>query len=309
MIRSAAVLVALAVSLGAADPAAWITAAGGAAERDRGGEIVSVDLRASWVTDGDLAELAALPHLARLDLSLTRTGDHGLRQLRNATGIADLNLYYAELITDAGLAAVKDWKHLKRLNVRGTKVTDAALRALAGVASLESLDIGYAQITDAGLEPLASLPNLKELVLGGNKLTDAGLQVLREMPGLTVLDLVGTQRTDSGLWSVSLTQPGVEAIATLKALRVLRLSGTLVSGPMLARLSGLAHLERLDLGKCPRIGDDAAPVIASFPALRRVDLFGTAMTGKGIAVLRRAKPECSILEGTAEQETPVAMEP
>ena len=91
--------------------------------------------------------------------------------------IADLNLYFAEQITDDGLSAVKGWKHLKRLNVRGTKVTDKTLEMLATVPTLESLDIGFAEITDVGLDHLSVLPNLRELTIGGNKLTDDGLQM------------------------------------------------------------------------------------------------------------------------------------
>ena len=281
--------------LGATDSAQWISSAGGAISRDRDGKIVAVDLRASWVTDSDLGDLAGLPSLSRLDLSLTRISDHGLQQLKSASGITDLSLRYAELITDAGLAAVKGWTHLKRLNLRGTKITDTTLQHLSGVTSLEVLDIGFVQVTDVGLDALTSLPNLKELVIGGNKLTDVGLQPLRQMPGLMSLDLSGSQRTDSGLWSISLTEPGLDAVATLKNLRHLRLNGTGVSGRGLEKLKSLVQLERLDLQGCSRIGDDAAPVLAAFPALHLVDLTGTAVTQKGIATLRRAKPACKVI--------------
>jgi Leucine-rich repeat (LRR) protein len=234
----------------------------------------------------------------RLDLSLTRVSDHGLQLLKNAPGITDLNLRYAELITDAGLVAVKGWKHLKRLNLRGTKITDTTLQHLSSVTSLEALDIGFVQVTDVGLDALTSLPNLKELAIGGNKLTDVGLQPLRQMPGLIALDLSGQQRTDSGLWSISLTEPGLDAIATLKNLRHLRLNGTGISARGLEKLKTLVQLERIDLQGCARIGDDAAPVLAAFPALHLVDLTGTAVTEKGIAALRHAKPECKILTGS-----------
>jgi Leucine-rich repeat (LRR) protein len=294
------VLIAIAAAswLGAADLASWITDAGGAVTRDQTGHIVSVDLRASWITDSDIAELARLPNLAHLDLSLTRISDHGLDQLKNAPAITDLNLYFDELITDAGLSALKGWKHLKRLSVRGTKITDTTLQHLSGVTSLESLDAGYAQITDVGLELLTPLTNLRELAIGGNKLTDAGLQSLRQLPGLIYLDLSGAERTDSGLWSVSLTERGFDAIATLGNLRHLRLNGTLVSSRGLQRLAGLTKIEWLDLERCQRIGDDVVPLLASFRSLRRVDLAGTQVTQKGVEELKRAKPNCEILAGS-----------
>src|SRR5262245_43498803 len=85
----------------------WITEAGGVVIRDRAGHITGVDLRSSWVSDSDLPQLAEFPYLTHLDLSLTRITDHGLQQLKKAPGIVDLNLYYAEQITDEGMAAVK----------------------------------------------------------------------------------------------------------------------------------------------------------------------------------------------------------
>src|SRR5688572_4377312 len=105
----------------------WITEAGGEVEKDNAGRIIAVDLRSSWATDSDMARLAQLPNLERLDLSLTRITDHGLQQLKPAPGIVELNLYYAEQITDEGMAAVRGWKKLKSINLRGTKITDTTL--------------------------------------------------------------------------------------------------------------------------------------------------------------------------------------
>ena len=239
----------------------------------------------------------ASPNSSRLDLSLTRISDHGLKQLKNAPAIADLNLYFDELVGDGGLSAIKGWKHLKRLDVRGTKVTDVTVQYLASVPSLESLDIGFVQLTDVGLDALASLPNLKQLSIGGNKLTDGGLQALRQLTGLTYLDLSGAQRTDSGLWSVSLTESGFDVLATLENLRHLRLNGLLVTAHGLAKLKTLSKLERLDVQGCSRLGDEAIPILISLPALRLVDLTGTSVTAKAIEQLRRAKPQYTVLSG------------
>src|SRR5205823_4069914 len=113
--------------------ARWIEDAGGAVIRDTGGRITGVDLRASWVTDTDLRKLLQLPYLSSLDLSLTRITDQGMQELKGATGIVDLSLYFAEYVTDEGLAAIKDWKKLKRLNVHGTKISDTTLEHISGI--------------------------------------------------------------------------------------------------------------------------------------------------------------------------------
>lgn len=281
------------------DPLAWVSDAGGAVTRDARGQVVAVDLRGSWAADSDLASLAELPALSRLDLSETRVTDHGLRQLKNAPAITDLNLRYAELITDQGVAAMKSWKHLARLNLEGTKITDSALQQLSALTSLETLNIGSVQVTDAGLEALTSLTSLKDLTLGGDKLTDAGLQTLRQLPGLKFLDLGGVQRADSGLWSVSFTQPGLEAIATLKALRRLRLQGTLIGARGLDTIKGLTQLEQLDLHDCEHVGDDAIPTLTAMRTLRVLDLTNTKVSATALEKLRKNRPDCRILHAAS----------
>ncbi len=286
-------LILLVVWLTPANPD-WIAEAGGTITRDRAGRITAVELRASWVTDSDLSQLAALPYLTHLDLSQTRITDLGLQQLKSAPGIVELNLYYAEQITDEGMAAVKGWKKLRRINLRGTKVTDTTLEHLANVMTLESIDAGFAQITDVGLDRLTPLVNLKELVVGGNKLTDMGLQALRQLPSLTHLSLGGSQRTDSGLWAISLTEQGLDSIITLKNLRELRLDGMPVTTRWLEKLKVLTKLERLSLQGCKRLGDDAAPMLSALPTLRILDLKGTVMTDNAVADLRGTRPNIQI---------------
>jgi internalin A len=292
------------VVFAAAPPVAWITALGGTVTRDRAGQINGVDLKTSWVTDSDLPNVAALPALNRLDLSMTRITDRGLLELKPLSNLTDVNLYYSETVTDQGLAVLKSWKHITRLNLRGTKITDSTLALLNGLTALEALDIGFAQVTDSGLAQLTALSNLKELSIGGNKLTDAGLQALRQMPAITSLDLSGSQRTDSGLWSVSLTESGLETIATLRELQHLRLNSIGISPRGLEKLRGLTKLSRLDLQSCSRINDDAMPILASLPALRIVDVSAAAMTDAGIAKLGKARPDLRIVHANFQSAKP-----
>ncbi len=316
-------MLSLAVCVGASLPAAevkpavdasWIESAGGRVIRDAGGKITGVDLRASWVTDNDLRKLLRLPDLTYLDLSLTRITDQGMYEIKNLPGIVELSLYYAEYVTDEGMAAIKGWKHLKRLNVHGAKVSDTTLEHISGISTLESLNIGSAMITDVGLERLVSLTNLKELTIGGNKLGDAGLQALRQMPGLTYLDLNGRQGTDANVWTIGMSDLGLSAVLTLKNLRELRLGcasiGVGVEGnrfatvtPVdvtsrwLAQMKSLRKLESLQLQGCRRVDDEALAVLATFPALRELDLKGTAVTEKGIGKFRAAKPGAVVYSG------------
>ena len=295
MMPSLLAIFAIATAALAAVDSGWIEQAGGSVTRDPAGKIVAVDLRSSWVTDSDIPRLAQMQDLKRLDLSLTRISDRGLRALKAAPALEELNLYFAEQITDEGTAVVKGWKHLKRLDLRGTKITDSTLEFLASVPTLERLDIGWAQITDTGLDHLTALPNLRWLTMGGNKLTDTALQFLRQMPHIEYLDVGGTQRTDSGLWSLLLTRAGLQAIASVTELRELRLAGTAVTGPGLEILKPLAKLARLNLQGCRQLKDDAATILATFKTLRTLDLKDSALSEKSVAALREALPETQIL--------------
>jgi Leucine-rich repeat (LRR) protein len=254
----------------------------------------TVDLRASWVTDSDMAKYARMQDLRRLDLSHTRISDRGLRALKTAPAIEELNLYFAEKITDEGASVVKNWKRLKKLNLRGTKITDSTLEFLAGVPTLEWLDVGWAEITDTGLEHLTALTNLKWLTFGGNKLTDTALGFLRQMPQLEYLDIGGQQRTDSGLWSLLLSEAGMQSIATVTELRELRLEGRNVSGRGLELLKPLAKLERLDLQGCKRLRDDAATVLASMKQLKVLDLKDSSLSAEAVAKIRAALPQAEV---------------
>jgi len=304
-------------SLTAASNTDWIDDVGGAVTLDAAGRVTGVDLRATWVTDTDLRKLAQLPHLIRLDLSLTHVTDQGMQELRNAPGIVDLDLRFAEYVTDEGLAAIKEWKKLRRLNVRGTKISDNSLDHISGITTIESLDIGSAMVTDSGLDRLSSLPNLKELTMGGNEVGDAGLQALRQLPGLTYLDLSGRQGTDSNIWTIRMSDQGLEAVLTLKELRELRFGCTTLGvgrerelfatvDPMrvtqlwIEKMKALTKLERLKLQGCGRVDDDAMKVLATFPLLEEIDLKGTAVTEKGVAILRATKPDARIYFGPWE---------
>jgi Leucine-rich repeat (LRR) protein len=254
----------------------------------------TLDLRASWATDSDMPRLAQMKDLRRLDLSLTRISDRGLRALKTAPAIEELNLYFAEKITDEGASAVKNWKKLRKLNLRGTKITDSTLEILAGVPTLEWLDIGWAEVTDTGLDHLTALTNLKWLTMGGNKLTDNALGFLRQMPQLEYLDIGGQQRTDSGLWSLLLSETGMQSIASVSELRELRMEGRAVTGRGLELLKPLAKLERLDLQGCKRLRDDAAAVLASMKQLRVLDLKDSSLSAEAVARIRAALPQCEV---------------
>lgn len=298
----------------------WITDLGGSVTRDAQGHVTGVNLRGTWVGDTDLRRLNEFPDLTVLDLSLTHITDQGMAEIKNLPNVADFSLYFAEYVTDEGVSAIKDWKKLKRLNLHGTKTGDTGLEHISGITALESLNVGSTLMTDVGLERLTTLPNLKELTMGGNELGDAGLQALRQMPHLTFLDLSGRQGTDKNVWTIAMSEVGLDAVLTLKELRELRFScvsiGAGIEGQKLGevtflsvtpkwldRMASLPKLERLKLQGCSRVGDESVRTLSSMKALKEADLQGTGVTEKGAAALKAAKPGMVVFFGPWEAKS------
>jgi Leucine-rich repeat (LRR) protein len=278
----------------------WVDGLGGRIERDAAGDVIAVHLGRTWVGDTELLDLARLPKLTSLDLSHTRITDEGLLHLKSVTQIQDLNLYYAEQITDQGMTAIKGWKNLKRLNVRGTRISDGTLAIVGTLTGLESLDVAYTQITDNGLDALVPLTQLRELSLGRSKLSDNALEVLRLMTTLQYLDLGGPHpgpggKRETGGAPVPESVP--RAIAGLKDLRVLKLAYARITADGLHILSSLDKVEKLALEGCGLVDDRALAELAHWRSLKYLDVQATKVTPQGVATLERAKPGIVILSG------------
>ena len=278
----------------------WIARLGGTVETDKAGEIVAVQLRGTWVNDSELLDLAALPSLERLDLSHTRISDEGLLFLRPAKRIRELNLLYAEQITDQGMNAIKQWGELRSLNVRGTRIGDGTMAVASGLPQIESLDVTGTAITENGLDSLIPLVKLKRLEMGRNRLREDSLVILRLLTDLEWLDLSGprsvnrNQRTDGNAMTPAL----VDAIGELRHLRVLKLGHLNIDSDGLKALaSKLGRVESLGLELCPRIDEASLAVLASWRSLKEVDLQETAVTVAALHNLQEARPDLRVLSG------------
>ncbi|QJX00029.1 TIGR03067 domain-containing protein [Frigoriglobus tundricola] len=143
----------------------------------------------------------------------------------------------------------------------GTEATDAELKGLAALESLSALDLAFTKLTDDGLRNLSGLKSLNSLNIFATKVTDNGLKELANMKSLHTLDLRVLDVTDAGL----------KELAGLKNLKTLDLVGTKVTDAGLKELAGLS-------------------------ALRYLDLTDTRVTSAGVQELKRALPNCQILD-------------
>ena len=302
----------------AADPpgiAAWTHAQGGAVEKGSSGEVVGVDLTSTWVTDADMATLGRYRKLRKLDLSHTQITGVGLEHLRELREVFELNLYYAEYVSDSGIAHLKDWTQLEHLNLRGTKVTSRVFDHVASLETLRSLDLAFTEVTDAGFENLASLPHLEKLAIGGNRILGPGLSLLKLLPALKHLDVGGIQRVDSGLWGIALNDSNMRRLGELTRLEVLKLNGANIADRGLDRpghklalrqelkslpnIAGLVELRTLELNRTP-LTSAALGVLRELPQLRHLSLeYAAQVDDKAIPVLLALKQLESLqLSGT-----------
>jgi hypothetical protein len=137
-------------------------------------------------------------------------------------------------------------------------------------AALTEVDLRGTKITDDDLALLASLPSLQTLCLQHTSVTDAGLAYVGGLSHLTTLDLRETQ----------ITGAGVRQLSAL-GLTALHLTDTKVTGEELHWLPPMPNLQILKLNRL-KFGDDAIADLALFPAVRHLELDGTAITDAGL---------------------------
>jgi hypothetical protein len=146
-----------------------------------------IDLSENQIGDDNLAKLADLPKLTRVNLS-----ENPLRRPGMITGKVAKNRWSLSLdstaLDDEGVAQLANLSGLKWLSLENTVVTSDCLNQLAKLPKLQGLSLIGTSVSDQGLEMLAGMPELKSLYLGRTKVTFAGVASLQDRrPSLTIL--------------------------------------------------------------------------------------------------------------------------
>ena len=274
-----------------------------------------LDLHGTAITDESIPALAGLTALRRLDLQGTNISDAAIATLERLPLLESLNLYRTKISND-GLARLSRLPALRHLDIRYTRVT------ATGFDSFRTA-LPQARILFAGApsRPQAPPPSgdLKQWItaLGGTTrsghvglrgipLNAASVAALARFPGLRSLDLEATGLGDSALASLAtltsleelnlnqnpISDAGLNFLAPLKNLHKLALNNTYVEAlalpawPLLADLS-LLGTPVVELAALTRL-----------PALRRLNLAETDITGQGIRTLASLSLERLDLSGT-----------
>lgn len=301
--RRGALLFPFAALLPARNDAEWITRLGGRVERDAAGEVVAIQLANTWINDTEMMELPAYEKLQRLDLSHTRISDEGLLRIKPAKNIRDFDLFYAEQITDLGLTAIKGWRNLRKLNVRGTRIADDTLEIVGELRQIEWLDIANTGATDVGIDSLAPLTNLKHLGLGRTRISAAAAGIIRLFTTLESIDLGGprgTGRNQRNRGIGPMPPALIAGLLELKELHTMKLGNSEADADALRKLASLPNVTKLGLEGCQGVDDKALEVLAAWKTLKFVDVQETKVTEKGVAAFRATRPDVKLLTGPFE---------
>jgi serine/threonine protein kinase/WD40 repeat protein len=190
-----------------------------------GKPVIEVDLRGTKTTDADLALLAPLTELRKLELGNTQVTGPGLRHLAPLTKLELLRLEQTP-VTDEGLKDLAGLRQVRSLSLEGTDVTDAGMKSVAALDRLIALNLGSTKVTDAGLKELTGLAHLNWLALYETAITDAAVPDLAKFKQLRELTLSGSRVTDAGL----------KELARLSNQNTLNVQGNPAAGEVVAPL-------------------------------------------------------------------------
>jgi hypothetical protein len=178
-----------------------------------------------------LAVVAALPNLAKLDISI------GHEFPRNPGPGEEAHVVTPGIPPAAAFEGLAGAVAVKSLHL--TNATDAHLLHVGKMPALEELVLTRrdeslpggvlrttpAVMTDVGLTHLRAAPRLKKLSAAGCIVTDAGMLHLAAYPALTDVELDNIPR------DAPITAAGTASLARSKTLRVATVNGTRLSLP------------------------------------------------------------------------------
>ena len=225
-----------------------------------------LDLSDTTAGDAELRLLAQFgSQLNVLDLSGTSVTNSGLVWLQECSRLEDLSLANTS-IDDSGLMHLHPLRRLNHLVLERTPTS--GLQGLAALRELSFVNLSGTNVTAEGTQVLADLPELDYLILRGEKIGDAEAGKLGLCPRLRNLRVSETAVGDRGLQELTrcqslemlhvaqsrVTAAGLAGLASDVNIRLLQLDTTQVSKDVVARLSRMPSLKKVN---CLEIGSHA----------------------------------------------------
>lgn len=265
----------------------------------------------SWFVGLDAQACAALaqwPYLEGVSISQSSLSETSIRDLAAALPrLRKLSLASIKAKNDPW-SALDQLAHVEELRLKDLKgVDDRHIPTIMRMPRLRLLALPDASLSSSGLAALASHPSLRQLEVSGMDdqtliaLATAGFSSLRSARSKvtdTALMRLGSDAT--GLRELHLptcpkvTDAGAAALASLKGLIHLTVSGSKITDAGATSLSALRALETLDIGSCAKVTDAAVPALSSLCGLKLLRITGTKISPKGMGELGRSLKGCNI---------------
>lgn len=240
---------------------------------------LSLPYPASTVGSVGLRHLAALPNLnPKIRFDLKRIEPQDLVLLADDPRSQYLRLTNDHL-TPEGLAALKELKFLRTLDLSQTSFGDEHAAALGELDQLRVLLLSNTKIGDPGVRHIGRLIGLKELTLGRTHATGAVLKDLSGMKSLQQLDLTGCGDIEANR----------DFLSNFPNLERLTLDETDAGDATMQVLSQMSRLKRLTLGSTP-ITDKGVELLMKLDHLEYLNLSRTAVSAKAVSTFRRNLP-------------------
>ncbi len=308
-----------------------------------------LDLSLTYVSDVGAESIGTLAQLEELNLFTAEfITDAAVAFLRGNKNLRVLNLRGTD-VTDTSLEYVGELTNLRSLDISFTQIGDVGMEHLAPLSQLEDLNLGGTKISGSALHVLKYLPNLKRLSFYGTQRRNAGAcwaPVMTDIELDTISLLAGLEELNIGdgvalgapkpaelgpatgeaecriTGGTRITDLGVAKLASLKHLRYLNLSGSVISGAALKTLAAFPALQRLSLWNVQGlsdssssafeslksvtsldvsntgVGDSTLAALAKLPNLQRLYISDTAVTPAGVQAFKQQRPSTIVSWGT-----------
>ena len=189
--------------------------------------------------------------------------------------IRDLDLFYAEQITDLGMNAIKGWRNLKKLNVRGTRIADDTLEIVGELRQIEWLDIantGSRPTTGSTASLRSPTSSISASAAAGSAQPRPALSDYSRRSNRSIsADLAEPGAISATAVSVHCPRPSIAALSELKELHTMKLGHSEADAEALRKLAILPNVDKLGLEGCQGVDDKALEVLAAWstPEVRR----------------------------------------
>lgn len=212
-----------------------------------------------------LGELARLPYLESLTLSMFDLDDDSLQVLPRLQSLRELDLMANQGYGERGLATIGACKGLRRLSLSGSApLRDEWFQSLASLTSLQSLDLFGTGLTRRLLFA-RGFPEPRSPRFGERSL---GVAALQRWPALRTLSLANALHLEPSVGAALVRLcPGLQSVVLDVCLEI--------DDTTVADLLALRFLRSLSLRDCKKVTATSVPLLAAAHQLREVH-FGKA---------------------------------